>query len=145
AIRAQERLTAEHPLVPQYREELANSHFNLGSLLNEQQQFREAEAEYRAAMREQERLIAEYPRMPEYVLDLGGSHGNMGNLFLESGRPEQALPWFTKSIATLRQARRTLSTDVTVRQFLRNGYRGRARAFMHLQRWREAVPDWDQA
>src|SRR5205085_2380263 len=66
ALKEQERLAAEHPHVPEYRQDLAGSHLNLGALLADLGKRTEAEAEYRAALKECERLAAEHPQVPQH-------------------------------------------------------------------------------
>ena len=65
----QEKLAADFPAVPDYRQELAGSHNNLGSLLADLGKRAEAEEQYRQALAIQEKLAADFPAVPDYRQD----------------------------------------------------------------------------
>jgi serine/threonine protein kinase len=89
AITLWEKLAAEFPAVPAYRQHLAGSHNNLGNLLANLGKRPEAEASHRRALELQQKLTAEFPAVPEYAQDLATSHNNLGNLLMDLGqRPE---------------------------------------------------------
>jgi tetratricopeptide (TPR) repeat protein len=66
ALQLYERLVAEHPQVPQYRQELAGTHNNLDVLLQITGRVAEAEKAFRQALQLREQLVAEHPQVPEY-------------------------------------------------------------------------------
>jgi tetratricopeptide (TPR) repeat protein len=140
-----EKLAAEYPAVPAYRQELAGSHANLGVLLAGQGKGAEAEGQYRKGLALQEKLAADYPAVPAYRVDLGGSYCNLGILVRDGGKPADSLEWFDKAIRTLKPVHDKEPRAVTARQFLRNSHWGRARAYDRLQKYAEAVKDWDRA
>jgi tetratricopeptide (TPR) repeat protein len=83
-------LAAQHPDVPQYRQELANSHNNLGNLLRDLGKRAEAEVAHRAALKLREELAAQHPELPRYRQDLAASHNNLGVLLYDLGRSAEA-------------------------------------------------------
>jgi tetratricopeptide (TPR) repeat protein len=81
---------AEHPQVPQYRQELAMTHNNLGLLLQATGRVAEAEKAYRQALQLYERLVAEHPQVPQYRQELAMTHNNLGVLLKATGRADEA-------------------------------------------------------
>jgi tetratricopeptide (TPR) repeat protein len=145
ALAILEKLAGEDPTVPRYQQELANGHNSLGTLFMALAQWPQAEEAYRRALAVREKLAADYPNVPVYRIVLGGSECNLGNVLRASKQPQRALEWYARAIATLNIALRQAPTDNRSRQFLRNVYWGRARAFDDLERPADAVADWDKA
>jgi tetratricopeptide (TPR) repeat protein len=81
---------AEHPQVPEYRQELAMTHNNLGNLLQATGRVAEAEKAYRQALQLRERLVAEHPQVPQYRQELATTHNNLGVLLQATGRVAEA-------------------------------------------------------
>jgi serine/threonine protein kinase/Flp pilus assembly protein TadD len=92
-------LAADFPAVPQYREELAKSHNNLGIQLAGLGKRVEAEAAYRQALAVQERLAADFPAVPQYRQELARSHNNLGNLLAELGKRVEAEAAYRQALA----------------------------------------------
>jgi serine/threonine protein kinase/tetratricopeptide (TPR) repeat protein len=86
AIALLEKLVADFPTVPRHRRGLAQSHNNLGTVLQELGRHAEAEAAHRRALTLQDGLAVEFPGVPEYRADLADSHNNLGNLYLSLGK-----------------------------------------------------------
>src|SRR5207248_11446704 len=101
ALAIQNKLTAEFPSEPQYRQELASSQGNLGHLLSDMGKRLEAEAAYRQALGIEEKLATDFPIVAHYRVDLARSQVNLGQLQRTNEQPEQALQWFAKAIETL--------------------------------------------
>jgi len=81
---------AEHPQVPQYREELATTHNNLGGLLLVTRRLAEAEKAYRQALELYERLVAEHPQVADYNVELARTLAVVGVLSSNQGKTEEA-------------------------------------------------------
>jgi serine/threonine protein kinase/tetratricopeptide (TPR) repeat protein len=145
ALAIREQLAGEFPLAPQHRHDLASSHNNLGALLADQGKYAEAEPACRQALAIREKLAADYPAMPQYRRELGASQANFANLKQSNHQPDEALQWYARSIDTLENVLRQLKVDTTAQQFLRNAHVGRARMLEDLQRYAEALKDWDRA
>jgi tetratricopeptide (TPR) repeat protein len=88
--------------MPQYRQNLAESHHNLGLLLAGLNKRAEAEAAYRQALAIREKLTAEYPAVSQYRLELAGSHNSLGALLLAGlSRQAEAETAFRQALAIL--------------------------------------------
>src|SRR5262249_5085443 len=72
-----DRLVADSPAVPEYRQELAVSHNNLGNLLVALGQQPAAERALRRGLEIREKLAADFPDVPRYRNDMAGSHNNL--------------------------------------------------------------------
>ena len=140
-----EKLAAEFPAVREYRQHLAGSHNSLGILLAEHGQSAGAEEQYRKGLAIDEKLAAEFPAVTAYQVNLGGSYCNFGILIRDSGDPAESLKWFSRAIDRLQPLNEKEPRDLTVRLFLRNSHWNRALAHDRLQKFAEAVKDWDQA
>jgi tetratricopeptide (TPR) repeat protein len=90
AIRLSERLATDFPAVPEYRQDLAMSHNNLGLLLADLGKRTEAEAAYRQALALREKLAADFPAVPEYRQGLAHIHNNLANLLNRPGKLPEA-------------------------------------------------------
>ena len=144
ALAIEEKLAADFPAVPAYRSDLAWSHNSLGNLLGGLGQGAAAEEQYRKSLAMQEKLAAEFPAVPAYQVDLGGSYCNFGELIRNGGDPAASLKWFGQAIDCLQAVLDKEPRDVTAKQFLRNSHWGRAKAHDRLQKFAEAVKDWDR-
>ncbi len=140
----QERLVADFPKVPVYRQDLAMSHNNLGNLLSDLGQRVVAE-QYRKGLAIQESLVADFPKVPEYQVDLGCSYGNYGNLICRGDNPAESLKWLGRAIDCLQAVHKKDERDARAKEYLRNSHWGRAEAHDLLQKFAEAVKDWDRA
>jgi serine/threonine protein kinase/tetratricopeptide (TPR) repeat protein len=146
ALALQQKLVAVVPAIPAYRQELATTHNFWGIWLAEHGKTAEAEEHYRQALDLRQKLAAEFPSVKGYQIDLGGILVNFGNLVrYGQGKPADSLDWFAKAIPILAGVVKSDPGDATARQFLRNGYWGRARALDALGRYEESVKDWHQA
>jgi serine/threonine-protein kinase len=145
ALALQKKLVEQIPAVPAYREQLAGSHNNLGNLLRDLGRHEEAEKEHRSALALWEKLTEQFPALPAYAVGLGAGYGSIGNLVRGRGQPEAALSWYDKSIASLQAVLTKGWHPATARDFLRNAYWNRASALTQLNRYAEAIRDWDRA
>jgi tetratricopeptide (TPR) repeat protein len=139
-----EKLAADFSAVPAFRQDLASGHDSLGILLKDLAKWPEAEQQLRQALAIQQKLAADLPAVPQYQIDLGGGYCNLGNLLRASGRPGESLVWYDKAIRTLTAVHEQERQVVQAKEFLRNSHLGRATACHHLQKYAEAVKDWDR-
>src|SRR5208282_1645166 len=70
---------------------------------------------------------------------------NLGALYRETGRSAEAMTSYKQGIEILEEVLKRDGWDATAKQFLRNGYWGRALTLTTLGRHKEAVADWDRA
>src|SRR5262249_49577964 len=141
AISIQERLAADFPRVPAYRRELARSQNNRGRLLHLQGKPAEALASFRQALALYEDLVKRFPKVLGDAEELAVCYSNMGYLVLQ-GRPDAALPWFTRAIATLEAVLAQEPKLGRARSSFCGAHWGRATARNMLGRHGEALHDY---
>jgi tetratricopeptide (TPR) repeat protein/tRNA A-37 threonylcarbamoyl transferase component Bud32 len=78
------KLADEFRNVPDYRQELARSHTNLGLLFAEERRKDEAEEAYRQALAIREQLVAEWPTVPSYQQELARTQMYLGRLWRQT-------------------------------------------------------------
>jgi tetratricopeptide (TPR) repeat protein len=83
ALAIRQQLTADFPTRPDFRQELALSHNNLGSLLRVAGRLAEAETAYRDAMTVCKQLADEFPDQPDMRNGLAGTLVNLAILGIE--------------------------------------------------------------
>jgi serine/threonine-protein kinase len=145
ALAIVEALATEFPAVPGYRNDLAVSHNNLGTLLAALGQRTAAQREYRAGLSAWERLAAEFPAVVDYAVGIGGGYANLGDLLRDSGDPAAALTLHNRSVDRLTPIVAAQPRLVEVRQFLGKSHVGRAKDYVRLKRFPEALADWEVA
>jgi len=91
AAAAYERLAADQPGVPEYRNWLARSYGNLGLAQQATGATAEAIASYAKAVEQLERLAADQPGVPEYRDGLAASYSNLGNAQQATGATAEAI------------------------------------------------------
>ena len=145
ALAIKEKLAERYSSVTQYRQDLAASLNNLGTLVSSIGRSSEAEAVYRRAIQLYERLAADSPADSRYAVLLAGTYSNLGRLIGDRGEAEDSLPWLVKSIDILESAMRRDPRSVKVRETLCVASWTRAMTLAGLERFSEALGDWDRA
>jgi tetratricopeptide (TPR) repeat protein len=87
-----------HPEVPQYQNDLASIHNNLGALLTAVGRRQEALTEYQRARDLRRQLRERHSRVPRYQNNLAGTYNNLGTLRRSLGQREQALKEFEQAL-----------------------------------------------
>lgn len=141
ALVIQERLTRENPAVIEFACELAYSLNNLGELQKDTGDRLAALANYAKALAIFEKLARDNPSVTEFAAGLGGSYCNLGD-GIRSAQPMESLEYFGKAINALQSLAKG---DSKAKQYLRNSYGGRAQTFVQLERFDEAVADFEVA
>jgi tetratricopeptide (TPR) repeat protein len=101
------KLVKNHPALPEYQNDLARTHNNLGLLLRALGKKEEAAMEYEQARTLQQKLIDNHPDLPEYQQDLARTQANLGNLLSDQGKREEA----AKEYEQARTLQQTLVKD----------------------------------
>src|SRR5262249_31849064 len=144
ALALREKLVADFPAIPEFRQDLAKSYNNLGSVLIDLGRIPDAQRQYEQALALRERLVAEFPTIVASRIGLGGCQTNLGNLCRQGKQGAAALAWYTRAIGTLEGVLRQ-TPNVTAKEFLWVAHAGRALVLDSQQRPAEAVADWDKA
>jgi serine/threonine protein kinase len=108
-------LATEFPDIPEYRQELAKTHYALGTLLTTEGHLAEAEGILREAVALYERLVREQPGNPAHQSGLGAALHYLGGLFWCRGEVAEARRALEKAIACQEAALRANPQDVLVR------------------------------
>ncbi len=145
AISLREKLASDYHNVPTYRAELARIHANFGNLLKDLGKRAETEEQYKLGIAITEKLVADFPELTYYQTDLGAQYFHLGNTIRDWGRVEESLNWFEKAIEALLPVHLAEPLNVSAKQNLRASYQGRAMAYDQLNRFSDAVKDWDRA
>jgi tetratricopeptide (TPR) repeat protein len=145
AIVLRERLAAEYPGSADVRHELAITLTNLGNLYCQMEKRTTSEEHFQRSITLLEKLKADFPNIPAYQSELGNTQLSFGILTFVRGEIGESVQWFDKGINTLTPIHEKYTDDVQSKRFLRNNHRGRAVAYDHLDRFGEAVKDWDRA
>jgi serine/threonine protein kinase len=98
AIEHWERLAAQYPHVPQYRQGLGESMWRLGWGLPRWGKWAEAEAKFRRAAELFERLAAEHPDVPQYRNSQAWSLSLLSNALAQQSKHPEAEAAFAKVI-----------------------------------------------
>ncbi len=133
-----EKLVADFPMRPEYRQKQARSHNNLGHQFAALRQREEAESEYRAALAIQEKLVADDPKEPSYRLELARSHNSLG-VVLGLGRMQpKAEIEYRAALAIQKKLVTDDSTNPTYRQELATSHNNLGICLKSLKRLPEA-------
>jgi tetratricopeptide (TPR) repeat protein len=105
----------------------------------------EAQSEWSQSLALYKELAAAFPADPEYQIALGGDYCDFGNFVQETGVAADALPWYEAAIRTLAPLVEREPGLAKARIFLRNSHAARATLLARLDRFADAMPDWDRA
>jgi tetratricopeptide (TPR) repeat protein len=146
ALAIQQKLIADYPVVPDYRNDLARTTDYLDNLASDRGERTAAKEEERSALAVREKLADDFPAKPEYGIAVAKSYFERAHSYWNSRDPAAALPWYGKTIDRLTPI---VTTDprqaATRKQYLDYAHFGRARALTALHRYGDALPDWDAA
>lgn len=98
-----QQLAADSPKIPEYRQELARSHNNLGDPLKDAGRATEAETAFRAALFIRQQMVAESLTVPEFRQGLANSHNSLGILLQDTGRLQDAETAYREALVLPRQ------------------------------------------
>lgn len=145
SLRLKKQLADKFPNLFDYRRDLAGTHRNLGALFEETKKWSEAVSEYKAALALLEKTPADFQATLDYAFDLGAIYFSFGFLMWRSERPAEAVGWCDRAIQTLGSVLAKEPRLATARDVLSNSHLVRAEACMKLQRFAEALKDWDRS
>jgi tetratricopeptide (TPR) repeat protein len=137
-VEIQERLVAEFPGVPRYRQNLAMSYGELGILLTELGQRSEAEQAYRRELQIEEQLVAEAPTDPDCPYDLANGYNNLGTLLRDSGQNSTAEQAYRRAIEIKEKLATDYPTVSKYRHDLSMSHYNLGNVLRDQQQWAEA-------
>ena len=137
---------SDFPKESDYRRRLFINYTSFGIGLESCGRWAEAEEAYRAALTIVEKLVNEFSVVLDDRINLGGACCNLGNALSNVGQPAESLDWFAKAIAYLDPLLDEKSPKLAVVKLYKcNAHKGRAEALDKLNRYSDAVKDWDKA
>jgi tetratricopeptide (TPR) repeat protein len=139
------QLAAEFPTRPDYRQELATSHNNLGLLLRATGRPQEAEAAFRQALKLYEQLATDFPTRPDYRQGLAMSHHNLGYLLQTTGRLQEAQAAYRQALKLQEQLAAEFPTRPDYRQELARSHNNLGYLLQTTGRLQEAEAAYRQA
>jgi len=104
----------------------------------------EAQRLFEQAKRHANSLIDAHPSKGQYTLSLVALYSNWGLLHLQTGQLSEAVAKTTKAIELAEVFLIREPNHVVARLQTRNAHGARAQAYEALDRWADAVPDWDR-
>jgi eukaryotic-like serine/threonine-protein kinase len=146
ALLTLERLDKEHPLVHKNKYLLSEVHNHLGGLNRARGRPCEAEAEYRRALDIRKELAAKHPKLFRFARGAGEVAYNLGLVLLRDRHDAgAALKCFAPAVDYLQEAFSQGGPHSGARTTLCKALGHRAIALTRLERYAEALRDWDQA
>jgi serine/threonine-protein kinase len=142
ALAEYENLHRAYPKIPAYRRELAGVHNNLGNLYMDLRRFDDAARHFQASLHHKETLVREQPDVPDYAADLGLGQFSIARLKETTGAVQDALEWYGKAVATLKEVVGRSPRLVAARAWLSAAYHGLAAAQGRLDRHADAAKAW---
>lgn len=139
------KLVTSSPSHAGYRQALARSLGNLGTVLRKKGYLRRAEEPLAEALAIRESLVREHPDAKEYIVELCWSYFQTGQLHVTRSEARTATDWFTKAIEQLTRDSELYKRDAEARNLLGKLYRVRAAARAELSLHRAAFEDLDAA
>jgi serine/threonine protein kinase len=106
-------------------------------------EFKEAEADFDAALRIRKQLAADFPSRPEFRQELAIGHNNRGILLHATGRLKEAEADFETALRIQKQLAADFPSRPEYRQELATGYNNRGVLLKGTGRLKEAEADYD--
>jgi tetratricopeptide (TPR) repeat protein/tRNA A-37 threonylcarbamoyl transferase component Bud32 len=145
ALSIRERLVADFPDRPEFRQALAWSHSNRGIMLRDVGRLREAELNCDEALDLRRQLAADFPSRPELRQELATSHNNRGILLSATGRFPEAEADHNQALSIYKQLVVEFPTRSEFSQELATSHNNRGVLLRSTGRHQEAQEDYDQA
>ena len=115
ALKLKQQLADDFPKMPNYRNLLANSHNNLGYLLDKAGQTKGAEAACREALSLLQQLADDFPRISQYRRDLALIHNNLSAFLDNTGKAKEAEGACREALKLLKQSLRKYFPEIARR------------------------------
>jgi serine/threonine protein kinase len=145
ALSMLQRLAADFPSRPEFRQGVAKSHNNRGILLCGTGRRQQAEQDYNHALSIYQQLAAKFPSRAVFRQELATSHNNRGNLLRDTGRLPQAEQDYEAALRIQKQLAADYPSRPEFRQELARSHNNRGGLLRDTDRLKEAKKDYDQA
>jgi tetratricopeptide (TPR) repeat protein len=138
-------LTERHPTVAYYQNALAICYRGLGMVAADRLDKRKAEGLFLRAAEIFQALAERDKRSPEYRVNLTACWHEVATHQYLDGKYEQALGLFEKGIEQIRPLLEKGRPNLPAREQMWRNRQGRAQALTRLQRYPEALAEWEEA
>jgi len=145
------RLAGQYVEIPDYPDQAARTGFNIGLIHKTQDQFDDAEREFRRSLDVWGPMVQKTPR-PAILTSMAMTHRVLADILRDIGhdradpdRLQESLEAYIAAEKSLRQLLQADEQNSEAMDSLRSTYWGRAQALEFVDRWPEAVEDWDRA
>jgi tetratricopeptide (TPR) repeat protein len=145
AVSMSQRLAADFPSRPEFRQQLAKGHANRGLLLRDTGRLKEAEQDYGQALGIQKHLTAEFPGRHEFRQDLAISLANRGGLLSHTGRLKEGEEDYGQALAIHKRLAADFPSRPEFRHELAMILNNRGNLLADTGRPKEAEEDYGQA
>jgi serine/threonine protein kinase len=145
ALSIHKQLAAEFPFRPEFRQDLARSLNNRGTLLRATGRLKEAEKDYDQALSVGQQLVADLTSGTEFRQSLAGIHNNRGLLLSDTGRMQEAEQDYDQALSIQEQLAAEFSSRPEFRRELARGHNIRANLLCDIGRLQEAAKDNERA
>jgi tetratricopeptide (TPR) repeat protein len=145
AIAVRQKLVRRPPANPAFLQDLAWSYHNLGNTYAKEGRPGQAEKLRARALAIREQLARDHPRALGYTIGLAAGYLDQGDRLARAARPGEALAWYGRAVGLLEGVLRQEPEHAEARRFLGNAHWVRAKAYRALERYDDAVKDWDRA
>jgi serine/threonine protein kinase/tetratricopeptide (TPR) repeat protein len=140
-----EKLTADFPAVPEYRQLRAACHTNRGNVLDELGRRAEAEADYRQSVAILDTLVADLPAVPMYRQKLALSHNNLGLLLRHLSRHGEAEAAYRRALSLLDKLAADFPAEAEYRRDLARNHAGLGHLLIAMSKYADAEAAHRQA
>jgi tetratricopeptide (TPR) repeat protein len=136
---------ADFPTRPEFGQDLGMSYINLGALLRDSGQVKDAEAVWTDAVALFKRLAANFPTRPELRRELARSQNNLGILFEATGRVKEAVSAYADALAVRTQLAADFPNRPEFRQELARSHNNLGILFKNTGRLLDSQAAYQQA
>jgi serine/threonine-protein kinase len=137
-------LVRDHPEVGEYKYTLANNYVNLATIYSGRGQRARAAEVLKDAEKLLAPLVAAMPEALDYAVTLGAAYVNLGYTVGHLGRLKEALEFENKAVKTLEAILAREPKHQGAAEKAGTAHGARAEVLQALQRYAEAVKDWER-
>jgi serine/threonine protein kinase len=138
ALALYKQLVVDFPTRPEFRENLALSHYNLAILLRATGRLEQGEAAFGAALALQKQLTTDFPTCPEFRQQLAQTQTNLGVLLSDTGHANEAEAAYEAALALQKQLAADFPTRPEFRYDLAASHHNLGDLFRNVGRPNEA-------
>ena len=145
ALSIRKQLAAEYPSRPEFRQDLATSHYNRASLLRTTGRLKEAEQDLDQAVGILRQPAGDFSSRPVFRQELALSHNDRGGLLSATGRLKEAEQDYDQALSIQKQLAAEFPSRPEFRHGLATSHNNRGIVLYEAGRLKESEKDRNQA